>query len=357
MMLKAILVLTAAMQLAAQQGQPGELLRLTDDVQTAIETEDWQAAAKGSASLRRSVLAARNQALIARGNELTNEFLGWLQADTETLIVAREPFVLLADDPTEVPHALAQAQGYVLGLLEAAENEAVTKAMEGRTVRFAAFAARRFANPPADERNNIIPLGLIPYQGCSLYAFADDIPASVLERAPDEIVLGNQVWTSKGSQNEGPQSTTYLVVRPKPDQILVCNDRDFFTQTVSRISALEDQRALPADLPEWKHVDRAAPLWAIRHFRADRADVDPTYPHPRTIGMTLKVDSTDVIRARMLSEADAWKEIAESDEFHGAAQSSKVADGVWELSVANNPEAALFAVFALMAALGLAIYL
>jgi hypothetical protein len=59
----------------------------------------------------------------------------------------------------------------------------------------------------------------------------------------------------------------------------------------------------------------------------------------------------------MLSEADPWKKIAGSGDFHGAAKSSKVADGVWELSVDNIPEAALSAVFVLMAALGLAIYL
>ena len=29
------------------------------------------------------------------------------------------------------------------------------------------------------------------------------------------------------------------------------------------------KRALPSDLPEWKHLDWNAPLWAIRHFAED----------------------------------------------------------------------------------------
>jgi hypothetical protein len=348
----------------AQPASPGGLLRATDDVQRAIEAGDWQAATKLSASLKDAVLAARNQALAASGNELTDAFLSWLPADTETVIVAREPFVLRTHDPTEIPSALTQAQGYVLGLLGVAEKEGLFNAMRGGTVRLAAFAARKFANPPPDERSHSIPLGLIANQGCALYAFADAVPESVLERAPDEVVLGNRVWTSKGSQNEGTQLGTYVVARPKPDVILVCNDRDFFTQVVVRMAGSERRRALSVDLPEWKHIDQSAPLWAIRHFRGDRADVDPTNPrqlldseNPRVTGMTLSLSPDGTIRARMLSEADPWKKIAGSGDFHGAAKSSKVADGVWELSVDNIPEAALSAVFVLMAALGLAIYL
>jgi hypothetical protein len=358
-----MLVLMASMQLMAQQNQPGELLKLTDDVETAIKAGDWQAAAKQSAALRDAVVAARNQAMAASGGELTDSFLSWLPSDTETVIVAREPFVLSAHDPARVPNALEQAQGYVLGLLGAAEQEGLYEAMQGGTVRLAAFAARKFADHPPDEKNNFIPLGLIAYQGCSLYAFAEALPESVLERSPDEVTLGNQVWISKGSQNDAPLSDTYLIMRPRPDLILVCNDRDFFSQVALRMTVPESPRALPADLPEWKHVDQMAALWAIRHFRADRADVDPTLGQlldsaaPGATGMTLRINANGTIQARMLSEVDPWKEIAENDEFNGAAKSSKIADGVWELSVAAKPEAALFAVFALMAALGLAIYL
>jgi hypothetical protein len=37
------------------------------------------------------------------------------------------------------------------------------------------------------------------------------------------------------SAREGTQLDTYVVARPKPDVILVCNDRDFFTQVVVRM--------------------------------------------------------------------------------------------------------------------------
>ena len=153
-----ILILVTSMQLIAQQNPTAELSRLTDDLQVAIKAGDWQEAAKQSASLREAVLSARNQAMEASGNELTNAFLSWLPVDTETVIVAREPFVLRAHEPTEVPSVLARTQGYVLGHLGAAEKEGLYNAMQGRTVRLAAFAARKFAQPPPDGRNNFIPL-------------------------------------------------------------------------------------------------------------------------------------------------------------------------------------------------------
>ena len=59
-----------------------------------------------------------------------------------------------------------------------------------------------------------------------------------------------------------------------------------------------------------------------------------------------------VTRARMISQADPWENLAGSADFHGAAQSRKVADGVWELTVRDDPRAGGMAAFALMSLLG-----
>jgi hypothetical protein len=35
---------------------------------------------------------------------------------------------------------------------------------------------------------------------------------------------------------------------------------------------------LPPTLPEWKHINTSARIWALRHFRKDQALLDPTSP-------------------------------------------------------------------------------
>jgi hypothetical protein len=62
--------------------------------------------------------------------------------------------------------------------------------------------------------------------------------------------------------------------------------------------------------------------------------------------------ASGAIRARVISKADFWKDIVGHRDFAGAASSRASGPGVWELSVQGQPEAAPFAVFALMAMLG-----
>jgi len=359
-----VLIVLSAWQVAAQQGPPKlDLLKLTDQLEAAIIAGDWNKSAALSNALKEEVLNARNRSLAANGDDLANSMLSWLPVDTETIVVAQESFTLTELDRTEIPKALAMAQGYVLGLLAAAENEKLEKALLGRTIRLAVLGAREFGNHPPDERN-FLPLGLIAYQGCATYAFAEPIPESSLSRPPDELVMGLPLWVSKGTQNDRPQSDTYAVAVPKPDLLIVCNNRDFLTEMVSRMASPQTTRALPADLPEWKLVDRHAPVWAVRHYRTDRANVDPTNARnmleleadPKAAGVIVEFGlASDSTIAKLLSNSDPWKKFVGINEFHGAAQSREVGKGVWELAVAGTPEAASMSVFALMAVLGFAV--
>jgi hypothetical protein len=173
--------------------------------------------------------------------------------------------------------------------------------------------------------------------------------------------LGHLVWISKGSQNDFKDTDTYLLALPKPDLMLACNDRDSFTQIVSRMAAPQAPRALPADLPEWKQLDRSAPVWGIRHFRPDRANTDPTLPQnifgtdgkdPEATGLTVEfgLDSAGA-RGKILAKSNPWPELDKSPDSQGA-KSQKPADGVWEFSVANTPDSGFAGVFALMGFLG-----
>jgi hypothetical protein len=321
----------------------------------AAQTPD-QAGVKGPAGVH--VTKARNLSPAADGRQLTDLILQWMPADTETLVVAQQPFPIKLRDRANIPTALQVAQGYVIGLLASAEDEKLARAMTGHTVRLAVIGARHFRNhtPRQDEA---LPLGIVAYQGCAIYAFPEAVPEAILSRPSDDSILGERVWTSKGSQNDFPDTDTYLLTFLKPDTMLVCNDREFFRRFVARRKAMQSPRALPAALPEWRQVDRTAPLWAISHYRADGLLAHPLDAfgglsrEPEPTGITLAFGlASGVTRARMISKYDPWKGIAGGGEFQGAAKSRMVADGVWELSISGKPETASVSAFLLMAMVG-----
>jgi hypothetical protein len=372
------MALISAVTLAAQQspGNSLDLEDLTGQVESAMTKGDWKRAAELSANLRDAVQNRRDQSFAAENAKLVDEVLGWLPDDTETLIVAQQPFVLTAGEgrQREVANALDTARSYVTMLLDVIEDGNLGKILTGKIIRTGILAARKFEDHPPGE-GGVGSLGLIAYEGCALYAFAQQSLEPFLPEQPQDKILGHPVWVSQGTQHEqavGAKAPldTYLTVQPRPGLIVVCNNRSFLTEILDRMpSPQHATRALPETLPEWRQVDRSAPLWAIRHFGQDRADVDPTYPANSMPGTKGAESITGVIAqfsaagttARMLSASqgeDPWKDLTDSPDFHGAAHSRRVSGGVWELSVDNNrPEASYFAVFALMATLGFAVYL
>ena len=275
--------------------------------------------------------------------------------------MAQQPFQIAANR-TKAPSAIEMAQGFVGGLLEAAEKGTLYKDLAGRTVRLAALGARRFGEEPegnaaGDRRGG---LGMIPYQGCAVYSFAEALAQPVLTRPPEDTILGHRVWISNGSQSDQPDRDSYFISILKPDVMLVCNSRAFFQETAARVGLSPQQRALPANLPEWKLVDRSVPLWGITHYHNSMllAILAPGREDLGAVGLTVEFGLDDgMARARMIAKSDPWKEIVNSPDFRGAAKSSETAGGIWELRIAGKPDAAGFAVFVLMAELGFVILL
>ncbi len=361
------LILAAGMAFPQDASKP-DLLKLADELQAAIDARDWKRAAELSGSLNTAVHNARNQALAAEGSKLVDQIITWLPADTETLVVAQQPFPLLELKRGDLPSALDSAQTYLLGQLTAAEGAKLEKALAGKTVRVATLAARAFAQQPA-EKNGAIPFGLIAYQGCATYAFAQPVSesdlSSILSRSPDETAMGHRVWKSKGSESDRRDSDTFFVSVPATDMLLVCNDPGFMEEMMNRMAAPGSSRALPANLPEWKLVDRAAPVWAIRHLRADRAGVDPSQPahllsqgqDPGATGVVVHFGLPSMAaQALIIAKRDPWAQAQDSPDFHGAAASRRIARDTWELSVSNKLEAGLMAAFLFMAVLGFVVY-
>jgi len=359
------------MMLAAQEPRSNDkLLALTDQLQSAINAGDWKNAAKLSSLVRDAVTQARNLSFAETTNEQVDTILNWLPENTETVVVAQEPFTISESNPNTEPGALTEARGYILGLLDAANQGKLFHALEGRTLRFALLTGRKFANHPTD-RNNVLPLGLIAYQGCATYAFAKPVAEMASSGRPGTVIAGKQVWVSKGREYEPTRDAdqrwaTYLVALLSPDLILVCNDRDFFSSVVSRMTTRPVKQAFPPSLSEWKQMNRSAPFWGFRHFLPQPADTDPTDPRKGSLpeitdagamGVVMQLGvRTDGIRARWLSRSDTnpWQQLAKAGDFKGKAQSYRVSEGVWELNIRGDAQVEDFAVFALMAVLGFA---
>jgi len=355
------LLVVAAWTAAAQSTAKADLLKLTDELNTAIQSGDWTKAAKLSRALKAAAEDARNRSMESAGRGQADSILAWFPADTETVVVAQQPFEIVTVE-TNSPTATEVAQAFVLGFLQAAERGKLSTDLDGHTLRLAALGARRFGQEPenhhATGRQGVF--GMIPYQGCATYVFAAPISPPILNRPPDDTIMGYRVWLSKGSQNEEPDRDDYFVSMLKPDVMLVCNSRAFFQETVARLGLPSPQRALPADLLEWKLVDRSVPLWGITHCRDSDlvASLTPGSENPGAVDLVVEFGlDNDMALARMIAKADPWKELVNSPDFRGTAASSQSAGGIWELKIAGNPDVADFAVLVLMAELGFVILL
>lgn len=365
-MTRCALFLFAAAMLAQEPMSKADLLSLTDQLQEAMQSGDWKKAKELSAALKGAVIAQRNRSLSGESNGQINRILKWLPPDTETLMVAQEPFTVPQPHSNPPSHMVAAASQYTLSPLDGALSD---QALEGRTLKFAVLGARKFANHKP-LKNDILPLGLIAYEGCGVYAFARPVEESALEPLQTSI-LGHPIREAKAlDQNpDAADVETSFASLIKPDLLIACNSRDFLEQVLARIDGPSSTEAFPTSLSEWKQVDRSKPFWALRHFRAERAEQDPTYPGnglifdkkiPTPVGVVMDIDpSSGTMRARFISGSgmNPWKDIAEASDFQGLAKTWQMSPDVWELSLSAEKEVGTFAVFALMGVLGFAVLL
>lgn len=369
-----VLLLIFALALSAQEpgGGSQNLLSLTDRLRFAMDAGDWKKAAELSSALKDAVREERDRTLAKTSEVQINRVIESLPENTETIVVAQQPFTLSEPVRNSEQSALTVARWYVLGLLGAADDEKPLKSLYGSTIRFAVLAARKFANQPPDGGTGA-PLGMIAYQGCAEYAFASPIAQLAFPGLPDTTIAGHQVWKATGRQfaqgrDATPRSETYLMALLRPDLILACNNADFFSSILTNVDA-SLKGTLLQRLPEWKHVDRSAPVWGIRHFVPESAATDPTYPSnggvtgtavQGAIGMFFQVGlPAGKVRALWLSTSkeNPWEELSKAPDFGGAASTRSVSEGVWELSVNDELGPGSFAVFAVMAMLGFAVFL
>jgi hypothetical protein len=219
-----------------------------------------------------------------RGRIDLKQLLSWLPADTETLLVANGPFWMssfqLGEEASKDREATNEEvekhfEGLTLQLFNFGKG-LLQKQLGGRKILFALEASRHF-RPPAG-------LGELPFEGCALAIFQDDLSDrrdAFMKSAAQagvriEEIEGQEVVVIEEPMEE--DTWTIFVTFPQKGVVLVATNERFLEEMLARMRGAEGARALPDSLPEWKYVDEQGQFWGLRHFDKRQASEDPTSP-------------------------------------------------------------------------------
>ena len=239
--------------------------------------------------------------------------LDWLPEDTETVIVAQVPFEI--PQPTAEQLKLDEAIRFLpFGPVLRLRDEMLYKELVGQKVLCAIEGSRHFTAP----RN----LGMMPYQGAHILQFDHAADGAlrkafrICQRKADKIIKLAGERVAVFTEKHESDKWSFFVSQPQPGVLICATNQAFLEETLKRIGRKPDRRALPADLPEWKQVDINADVWAIRHYRKESAENDPSsplrpkaaanVPDPDAIGLVFwyRPEIDKLIRVRYLSGAE-----------------------------------------------------
>jgi hypothetical protein len=207
--------------------------------------------------------------LVAQQRDRTLDWsavLGWLPTDTQTLVVARQPFVIPKHDPDAVvePAPVDFLRRLVLGRLD--EFPMLYQAIAGRTVKFALSSVSDF--------REFSGLGLVPYDGCAVIVFSEPLGGSLhsaIFGQPKEDWSGATIFSfsteREGSLRSSPEQTNLFVTQLGSNVLIAATDRNSLHSLLERQAGSQTGRALPNVLPEWKEVGATAAVWAMRHYK------------------------------------------------------------------------------------------
>ena len=315
-----------------------------------------------------------------------NQVLNWLPADTETVLGANGPFAwdpkTLSNAPPSQDHLTTaelemQSRMFPLTLLNF-KNGGVGEFIRGKTVSLAIEGSRRF-RPPSG-------LGLMRYEGCLVIVFIPTVSldgAAFMRAAANSAVRfeehnGTRVAVFAEKSEDDTWNT--FVGFPRSNVAVVATNLDYLVALLDRMRGTPGTRALPQNLSEWKHVNNNAPVWGVRHYLKQGAELDPSspllgqnaanVPDANAVGVTFSfapaaertatVDylSTNPDVRRILSGYLMMEDAATAAPREFQMRLRQPAAGVLEASInLSATEAIQRLLFGLMAMVGHAIYL
>lgn len=268
----------------------------------------------------------------------------WFPADTETLVVDQAPYKVEMKDDADSDSTAAMFHGYTWFVVGGMEDERYSQWLDGRNVRLAMLGARRFQDAPFQGG-----LGVVGFEGCSIHVFAEPLDWERSLPEPSERSHGLPLWKSldrfmvlKGTRLKARVIHYLSFIDAKT--MIACNNREFLLEMLGRRNSKPTDRALPDMLPEWKHVDRTAPQWAIRRSGTGGA------------GTTLQVTGPKgMVRARWLTTSlqDPWFDFHD----HPSPRTRRVSGAAWEASSPVSSEKGIEFLIVVMGLLGFAVHL
>jgi hypothetical protein len=200
------------------------------------------------------------------------------------------------------------------------------------------------------------------YEGCSIVVFDRNLDGleTTIAQMPDwtgasrGVISGRQVLTWQEKSNGAER--TYLLAFPKPNVLLIANNRKYLVEVLERMAQEKMPRALPNELPEWKFLDANARFWGLRHYHPTQAKKDPTSPlggdsayvqgDPRAIGVLFALDPKSERSLVVTSfSRDEAKTKAEASRGHAVSEPQ---DGVrYEVGLRNPAPGVLEEVYTL----------
>lgn len=204
--------------------------------------------------------------------------LAWLPQNTETLTVAQK-FSLKNQEADRSFLNMAMAgqadlsgwtQWQVLeGLLSLDKGKYVTP-LAGRQVIAAVRGSRTY--------DVVSSFGSLRSEGCAIVIFEKDLDgaaaqwttllragAKAVKQVSDrEVFVFDSQTAMEPWVKPKPWQGTFLVLLNSSTILCATSDK-YLAEVLQNIDAPPAKRALPDKLPEWQHVDFAAPGWMLRH--------------------------------------------------------------------------------------------
>ena len=295
-----------------------------------------------------------------------DELIWWLPADSETVQVTQTP----AQPRGPLFDAMETARGEI-AFGDVAYADTMARHLKIARVKATVEGSRRFLPPSG--------LGQMRHDGALIILFDKPLDGAGAALLADLEKIALKIEQLEGLKvvefRDEIESDTWAsyITMPRSDVLVVATDHAYLEEVLRRRGSRAANRALPADLPEWRRVDTTAPFWAVRHYRREGAGEDPTSPFTRTrngeildaaaVGVTVHTSPDGrTIVAHYLSRATSAEQIVHRLWHHAgdgvAPALRRVGDDTIEARfTANDEEDVSMCFFYLLAALGHATYL
>jgi len=191
------------------------------------------------------------------------QHLSWLPPETETLIVAAQPFTIAPKADFDTPTLTLRE----LAVAPLADFPSVRAQFAGREIRWAFTGVIEF--------NELTGFGISTTKSLTVIRFGAVLPQSIFGPQSGPVVSGFRVASFKsireGSLRSRPETVELHAVQTAPDTLLLGTSLDVLRLALERREFGATVRDL-SRLPEWQLVDPNVHAFAIRHHRRLRED-------------------------------------------------------------------------------------